>query len=62
MPEYVAVMRRAPGETPVVTQSEIPPDNATDSHPTITFAPSRNTTVPVGVPDAPLTAAVKVTD
>lgn len=61
-PEYWAVILRAPEDRLVVVHCATPPDNVRDAHAAITFAPSRNTTVPVGVPTPPLTVAVSVTD
>ena len=58
LPLYTAVISREPTASALVTHCAWFPESATPAHTWV--APSRNVTVPVGVP--PATVAVKVTD
>ena len=50
-----------PFSNALLTHCAVPPVIGTAPHPAITFPPSRNTTVPVGVAPVPVTVAVNVT-
>ncbi len=57
-PEYPAVMLCGPTASALVVKAAAPDDSATEPRSSV---PSKNVTVPVGVPPAPATPAVSVT-
>jgi hypothetical protein len=61
-PEYAAVIECVPTESEDVLHVAAPEESPTAEHPEMALAPSRKPTEPVGVPELPVTVAVKVTD
>src|ERR1700760_2542916 len=60
-PEYLPTMAWLPEASDAVVQVALPPETATLLHSAMTLLLSRNVTLPDGVPELPLMAAVKVT-
>lgn len=60
-PEYAAVSEWLPVESEVVEHDAVPDARVSAEHPAIVVPPSLTLTVPVGVPDPPLTVTESVT-